>query len=70
VYSEIPTCFFLRHIGNLNVFLARKKNCASRFEAKKAVMGEETVRGEQPRGTTTVPERAIVALYYSGFFGK
>jgi hypothetical protein len=23
-----------------------------------------------PRGATTVPERAIVALYYSGFFGK
>jgi hypothetical protein len=29
-----------------------------------------TVRGELPRGATTVPERAIVALYYSGFFGK
>jgi hypothetical protein len=37
-------------------------------------MGDETVRGEpprgSPRGSTTVPERAIVALYYSGFFGK
>jgi hypothetical protein len=31
---------------------------------------KETVRGEPPRGATTVPERAIVALYYSGFFGK
>jgi hypothetical protein len=37
-----------------------KKNCASRFEAKKAAMGDETVRGEPPRGLTTVPERAIL----------
>jgi hypothetical protein len=29
-----------------------------------------TVRGEPPRGVTTVPEQAIVALYYFGFFGK
>jgi hypothetical protein len=48
----------------------KERNCASRFKAKKAVMGDETVRGEPPRGVTTVPERAIVALYYSGFFGK
>jgi hypothetical protein len=35
--------FFQRHIGNMNDFLARKrkKNCASRFEAKKAAMGDE-----------------------------
>jgi hypothetical protein len=46
----------------------KEKNCASRFEAKKSSNG--TVRGEPPRDATTVPERAIVALYYSGFFGK
>jgi hypothetical protein len=59
--------FFQRHIGYLNDFLARKrkKNCSRRFEAKKA-----TMPWEPPRGTTTVPERAIVALYYSGFLGK
>jgi hypothetical protein len=51
----------------------KKKNCSRRFEAKKQqchAVGDETVRGEPPRGATTVPERAIVALYYSGFFGK
>jgi hypothetical protein len=43
----------------------KKKNCSRWFEAKKAAMP-----WEPPRGATTVPERAIVALYYSGFFGK
>jgi hypothetical protein len=43
----------------------KEKNCASRFEGKKAVMPWEMRdcpwRAATPRGTTTVPERAIVA---------
>jgi hypothetical protein len=46
----------------------KEKNCASRFEAKKAVMPWE-IRN-WPWRAASWPERAIVALYYSGFFGK
>jgi hypothetical protein len=48
------------HIGYLNDFLARKR--------KKTVPAG--LRLKNSNGVTTVPERAIVALYYSGFFGK
>jgi hypothetical protein len=60
---------FQRHIGNLNIFLARKikKTVLAGLRLKSS---NGTVRCEPPRGATTVPERAIVALYYSGFFWK
>jgi hypothetical protein len=65
-YCEIPTFFFQHHIGYLNAFLARKrkKNCASRFEGKKAAMGLSVARLVAPQLYRA--EWAIVALYYSG----
>jgi hypothetical protein len=44
----------------------KEKNCASRFEAKKAAMGDEA-RLVAPQ---LYWKGAIVALYYSDFFGK
>jgi hypothetical protein len=41
-----------------------------REKEKKTVLAGLRLKKQQWQGVTTVPVRAIVALYYSGFFGK
>jgi hypothetical protein len=41
-----------------------------REKERKNVLAGLRLKKQQWHGVTTVPERAIVALYYSGFFGK